>query len=115
MHLVVAYLSLASTFKVAPFARAPHQRRLEGIVQDVLAYRQDGAPLPARILGHEALHVPLAKWPMLIADNCRCLGPDGTVVSIAQAVHADLDRGARNLNNSQQRLALYGVRKPYKT
>ncbi len=88
-------VTLASNFKVAPFARALHQRRLEGIVQDVLAYRQDGAPLPARILAHEALHVPLAKWPMLIAGNCRCLGPDGAVVSIAQAVHADLDESRR--------------------
>lgn len=88
-------VTLASNFKVAPFARPEHQQRLEAIAQDVSAYRQDGAPLPVRILAHNALHVPLAKWPMLIAGNCRCLHADGRIVSIAEAVHADLNQSRR--------------------
>jgi hypothetical protein len=84
-------VTLASNFKVAPFQRPDDDAVLKSIAAGVSAYRLDGSPLPARILAHEALHVPLAKWPMLIAGNCRCLHPDGSVVSIRDAVAADPD------------------------
>lgn len=82
-------VTLASNFKVAPFVRPEQQALIEMIASDVSAYRPEGRPLPVRILAHPSLHVPLAKWPMLIAGNCRCLQPDGRAVSIADAVWAD--------------------------
>lgn len=84
-------VTLTSNFKVAPFARPAHQEMLETLARDVSAYRVEGAPLPVRILSHRAVHVPLAKWPMLIAGNCRCLRPDGSIVTIREAVHTDLE------------------------
>ncbi len=83
-------VTLASNFKVAPFARAADQAMLDALAQSVSAYRPEGKPLPVRLLSHGALHVPLAKWPMLIAGNCRCLTPDGGTMSIAEVVHSDL-------------------------
>ncbi|WP_193139063.1 ketopantoate reductase family protein [Meridianimarinicoccus sp. MJW13] len=88
-------VTLASNFKVAPFEQAAHQELLETLSRDVSAYRQDGRPLPVRLLAHNALHVPMAKWPMLMAGNCRCVGPDGSIVSIAEAVGADPEASQR--------------------
>ncbi|WP_068111352.1 ketopantoate reductase family protein [Tropicimonas marinistellae] len=83
-------VTLASNFKVAPFAAAKHQDLIETIASDVSAYRYDGRPLPVRILAHTSLHVPLAKWPMLTTGNCRCLRSDGSIVSISRAVEDDI-------------------------
>ena len=88
-------VTLGSNFKVAPFAKAEHQSIIQQIARDVSAYRPDGVPLTVRILAHRSLYVPLAKWPMLLAGNCRCLTPDGTIVSIAEAVHSDLESSRR--------------------
>lgn len=83
-------VTLASNFKVAPFGEAAHQALLDAIARDVSAHRIDGRPLPVRILAHPSLHVPLAKWPMLIAGNCRCIEADRRVRTIADAVGRDL-------------------------
>jgi hypothetical protein len=40
---------------------------------------------------HDSLFVPLAKWPMLLAGNYRCIRRDD-VISIQEAVHADAGR-----------------------
>ena len=37
---------------------------------------------------HESLFVPLAKWPMLIAGNYRCIRRDD-MIPIKEAVHGD--------------------------
>ncbi len=39
---------------------------------------------------HDSVFVPLAKWPMLIAGNYRCIRR-GRMIPIKEAVHADLD------------------------
>ena len=39
---------------------------------------------------HESLFVPLAKWPMLLAGNYRCIKRD-EMIPIRDAVHGDLD------------------------
>lgn len=82
-------VTLASNFKVAPFQSPEHNDLLQEVCQDVSAYRFEGAPLPVRIQAHSALHVPLSKWPMLIAGNCRCLRLSGGIVSIRDAVAED--------------------------
>jgi hypothetical protein len=38
---------------------------------------------------HDSIFVPLAKWPMLITGNYRCIQSDG-MVSIKEAVHTDI-------------------------
>ncbi len=83
-------VTLGSNFKVAPFARKADQAMLDQICTDVAADRPNGAPLTVRILAHDALQVPLAKWPMLIAGNCRCINPDRSLRPIRDAVHSDL-------------------------
>ena len=40
---------------------------------------------------HDSLFVPLAKWPMLIAGNYRCIRPDD-MIPIKEAVHANVDK-----------------------
>ena len=40
---------------------------------------------------HDSLFVPLAKWPMLIAGNYRCIRRDD-MISIKEAIHANLAR-----------------------
>jgi hypothetical protein len=47
--------------------------------------------IPVKLRVHDSLFVPLAKWPMLIAGNYRCIRRGG-MVSIREAVHADLGR-----------------------
>ena len=39
---------------------------------------------------HDSVFAPLAKWPMLIAGNYRCIRRDD-MVSIKEAVHVNLD------------------------
>jgi hypothetical protein len=40
---------------------------------------------------HDSLFVPLAKWPMLIAGNYRCIRRDD-MISIKEAVHANIEK-----------------------
>ncbi|HYX66353.1 MAG TPA: hypothetical protein VE935_19205, partial [Burkholderiales bacterium] len=37
---------------------------------------------------HDSIYVPLAKWPMLIAGNYRCVRPE-QMIPIRDAVHGD--------------------------
>ncbi|RYY72099.1 MAG: hypothetical protein EOO24_48380 [Comamonadaceae bacterium] len=45
--------------------------------------------LPVKLKVHESLFVPLAKWPMLLTGNYRCIREDG-MVPIQEAVHGNL-------------------------
>jgi hypothetical protein len=53
-----------------------------------------GPATAVRIVAHPSRFVPLAKWPMLIAGNCRCLR-QAQPVSIGEAVHSDLEESHR--------------------
>lgn len=83
-------VTLGSNFKIAPFGKPEHQAMIAQIADDVSTYRPDGMPYTVRLMAHEMPHVPLAKWPMLIAGNCRCITPDGALIPIGEAVHHDL-------------------------
>jgi len=88
----VLEVGLATNFKAARFeAEAPTAllRQLEADIE-ASRLRRDGASieLPVKLKVHESRHVPLAKWPMLIAGNYRCIGASG-MVPIREAVHAD--------------------------
>src|SRR5438105_15334196 len=62
--------------------------------------RQNGRPSVGRIGPieilvklklHDSIFVPLAKWPMLMAGNYRCIRRDD-MIPIKDAVHGNLDK-----------------------
>lgn len=83
-------VTLASHFKIAPFAQPAAQALLDRLARDVNGQRENGLSLPARMIAHPSLHIPLVKWPMLLTGNCRSIRADGSARSIAEAVHDDL-------------------------
>jgi hypothetical protein len=91
----VLQVTLPTNFKAARFgAEGPTTllRRLEADVEQA-RFDPGGGPveIPVKLKVHDSLFVPLAKWPMLIAGNYRCIRPDG-MVPINEAVHADPDK-----------------------
>jgi hypothetical protein len=91
----VLQVSLATNFKAAPFGVEGPTGLLRRLEADIEQARFDpgGGPveIPVKLKVHDSLFVPLAKWPMLIAGNYRCIRPDG-MVPINEAVHADPGR-----------------------
>ena len=87
-------LTLASNLKVAPFQNRAYQKRLEQLANDVNGLRvrhKSSAWSPrVRLVAHESPYVPLAKWPMLIAGNFRCVGL-ASAESIRSAIWSDLN------------------------
>ncbi|MEM7327608.1 MAG: hypothetical protein AAF437_02640 [Pseudomonadota bacterium] len=84
-------VTLGSNFKIAPFARAEDQALLEQLASDISSFKIDGDPVNVRLIPHGSLFAPLAKWPMLITGNCRCLQPNGEIISISDAVRTNLE------------------------
>lgn len=82
-------VTLPTNFKIAPFANPSHQEMLEAVASSVDASRvfRDGREVTPRVrlIASKSLYVPLAKWPMLIAGNCRCV-QEGAARSIKEAV-----------------------------
>jgi hypothetical protein len=85
----VLQVSLPTNFKAAPFDAEAPTALLRQLEADVEAARFGGAEVPVKLKVHDSLFVPLAKWPMLIAGNYRCVGRD-SMVSIREAVHGNL-------------------------
>jgi hypothetical protein len=91
-QLLVA-VNLPTNFKVAPFRDHESQRLLERLSADIDRVRvpaNDGLSHPrVRLRVHPSRFVPLAKWPMLITGNFRCM-TEAAPRSIADAVMGDL-------------------------
>jgi hypothetical protein len=91
----VLQVGLPTNFKAARFAADAPTALLRRIETDIEAARFDpgDGPLeiPVKLKVHDSLFVPLAKWPMLIAGNYRCIRRDG-MISMQQAVHTNLDK-----------------------
>jgi hypothetical protein len=89
----VLQVRLPTNFKAARFESDAHTVILRNLEADVEAARYDdnGRPieLPVKLKVHDAIFVPLAKWPMLIAGNYRCVTKNGAR-PIKDAVHGDL-------------------------
>jgi hypothetical protein len=85
-------VTLPSNFKAAPFARPEDQALLDRLANDMsrLKCMHEGELVrpPVMLRATASVFAPLAKWPMLVAGNCRCLIADGTR-SIDQAVNGD--------------------------
>jgi hypothetical protein len=94
----VLQVRLPTNFKAAPFESERHTAILRALEADIdrarLRVDGDEVALPVRLVVHDSLYVPLAKWSMLIAGNYRCIQADGAR-PIQEAVHSDLDATRR--------------------
>ena len=90
----VLQVRLATNFKAARFESDAHTAILRRLEADIEAIRFDTGSgkieLPVKLKVHDSIFVPLAKWPMLIAGNYRCVQKDG-MRSIKDAVHGDIE------------------------
>lgn len=89
----VLQVGLPTNFKAARFASDEHTALLRELESDIersrLPHGGVELELPVKLKVHDSLFVPLAKWPMLIAGNYRCIRPGG-MVPIREAVHGNL-------------------------
>ena len=90
----VLQVRLPTNFKAARFDSEVHTAILRQLEADIEAVRFDAGDakieLPVKLKVHDSDFVPLAKWPMLLAGNYRCVTKDG-IRSIKDAVHTDLE------------------------
>jgi hypothetical protein len=90
----VLQVRLPTNFKAARFEADKHTAILRRLEADIEAARLDTGSgkieLPVKLKVHDSIFVPLAKWPMLIAGNYRCVTKDG-MRSIKDAVHTDIE------------------------
>jgi len=90
----VLQVRLPTNFKAARFQSDAHTAMLRQLETDVeeARFEDRGAriELPVKLKVHDSIFVPLAKWPMLIAGNYRCVTRDG-MRTIREAVHADIE------------------------
>lgn len=91
----VLQVGLPTNFKAARFDDEEPTTLLRHLEADIDAARFDAADasleIPVKLKVHESLFVPLAKWPMLIAGNYRCIRRDD-MVPIQEAVHANIEK-----------------------
>jgi hypothetical protein len=91
----VLQVGLPTNFKAARFGPEEPTALLRQLAADIEEARFDaGAGLieiPVKLKVHDSLFVPLAKWPMLLAGNYRCIRRDD-MISIKEAVHANIDK-----------------------
>jgi hypothetical protein len=89
----VLQVGLPTNFKVARFASDADTAMLrelaEGIERARFAVDGEALEIPVKLKVHDSVFVPLAKWPMLIAGNYRCIRPDD-MIPIKEAVHGDV-------------------------
>jgi hypothetical protein len=92
----VLQVRLPTNFKAARFDDQRDGERHTALLRELAAdieavrFNDNGKPieLPVKLKVHDSIYVPLAKWPMLLAGNYRCVLPD-TVRPIRDAVHSD--------------------------
>jgi len=89
----VLHVGLPTNFKAARFANEDATAMLRNLQADIddarLPSGAGGIELPVKLKVHESIFVPLAKWPMLMTGNYRCITSD-TMISIKDAVHGNV-------------------------
>src|SRR5262245_10331113 len=91
----VLQVGLPTNFKAARFgAEVPTAllRRLAADIEEARFDPGDGPlEIPVKLKVHDSLFVPLAKWPMLLAGNYRCIRRDD-MIPINETVHANINK-----------------------
>ena len=91
----VLQVGLPTNFKAARFGDEAPTDILRNLETDIAAARfdpGDGAiEIPVKLKVHDSIFVPLAKWPMLVAGNYRCIKAD-EMIPIRDAVHGSVDK-----------------------
>jgi hypothetical protein len=82
----VLQVGLPTNFKVARFESEELTALLRSLEADI---EQVSAEIPVKLKVHDSVFVPLAKWPMLIAGNYRCIRPND-MIPIKEAVHGNV-------------------------
>jgi hypothetical protein len=89
----VLQVGLPTNFKAARFDAAEPTALLRRLEADIdrarLTVDGEAHEIPVKLKVHDSVFVPLAKWPMLIAGNYRCIRPDA-MIPIREAVHGDV-------------------------
>jgi hypothetical protein len=97
----VLQVGLPTNFKAARFDVETPTTVLRNLEADIDAARFDRGDgpieIPVKLKVHDSIFVPLAKWPMLMAGNYRCVLPEN-MVSIKDAVHANVDKSREVYN-----------------
>lgn len=90
----VLQVTLPTNFKVAQFDSEESNIVLRNLERDIDAVRMNTPSgkieVPVKLRVHDSLFVPLAKWPMLLAGNYRCVTKDG-MRTAQEAVYFDID------------------------
>jgi hypothetical protein len=103
----VLQVGLPTNFKAARFEGEEPTDLLRKLAADIEQARYDPSPrpqeraeeargdgsleIPVKLKVYDSLFVPLAKWPMLMAGNYRCIRRD-CLVSIKEAVFGDINK-----------------------
>lgn len=100
-------VTLASNFKASTFSAGAAQHTLERLAHDFshLKVPHGGKEIrpPVALVANQSPFAPLAKWPMVLTGNFRCLTGQG-VRSISEAVHDDVEE-SREIYDSVYALA----------
>src|SRR6201985_3238355 len=90
--LNVLQVTLPTNFKVARFDVERGNEIVRQLEKEIDAIRFEAADgkleLPVKLRFYDSVFVPLAKWPMLLAGNYRCITDDG-MRTAKEAVHSD--------------------------
>lgn len=89
----VLQVGLPTNFKAARFDLEGPTALLRELEAGIDAARYDNLEIPVKLKTHDSIFVPLAKWPMLIAGNYRCVTATGPI-PIKDAVHGNLEQSA---------------------
>jgi hypothetical protein len=94
----VLQVGLATNFKAARFESQEPTALLRKLETDIERARlpsgYEEIAVPVKLKVHDSLYVPLAKWPMLIAGNYRCIRAND-MIPIAEAVHGNVEESRR--------------------
>jgi hypothetical protein len=89
----VLQVGLPTNFKAARFDKdgpTALLRELEAGIDTARFDAGDGLiEIPVKLKVHDSIFVPLAKWPMLVTGNYRCITANGAI-PIRDAVHGDI-------------------------